>query len=467
LPASIEEYVAEDHPVRAYDAFIDALDFKELGIEEDPHKVGNSEYDPRCMMKLLVYGYSYGVKSSRKLEREVHNDLSFIWLMGGLRPDHKTISEFRRRHKDSLRRVLRESARVCVVFDLISGNALFVDGTKLRANASRNRSRKGSYYKKVLKDVEARIDAILEDCERVDSEEEGFGSFVSMDKELSRSLKRREDIKELLNRYSSGDDALLNETDPESGIMHSVQGSHSSYNVQSVVDDQHGLIVHAEAVQEGTDVNQFACQIERGNEVVEGRCEVACADAGYSDTEELEKVHEKGIKVVVPSQRQALKEGEKPFSKSAFRYDNENDCYYCPEGHRLRFSGIDKNNGKRHYLIENKSHCHNCRHFGVCTKAKLGRKVVRLPNEEMKEFFESQYEESDSQQIYRRRKFRAEMPFGHIKRNLNTNSFLLRGLSGVQAETSLLCTCFNMARMITIPGVPLLIDKLSSLRAFP
>ena len=94
LPQSIEEYVAKDDPVRAYDAFVEALDLNALGIELNPNKVGNTEYNPRAMLKLLVYGYSYGVRSSRKLERETYHNLSFTWLMGGLKPDHKTIAEF-------------------------------------------------------------------------------------------------------------------------------------------------------------------------------------------------------------------------------------------------------------------------------------------------------------------------------------------------------------------------------------
>jgi len=87
LPPSIEEYVPADAPVRVYDALVEALDFQELGLELDPHKIGCPEYDPKAMLKLLVYGYSYGIRSSRKLEREVHYNLSFIWLMGGLKPD--------------------------------------------------------------------------------------------------------------------------------------------------------------------------------------------------------------------------------------------------------------------------------------------------------------------------------------------------------------------------------------------
>ena len=88
FPQSIDEYIGEEHPVRAYDTFIEVLNPHEIDLEIDPHRVGNSAYDPKAMLKLLVYGYSYGIKGSRKLERAVHENLAFIWLMGGLKPDH-------------------------------------------------------------------------------------------------------------------------------------------------------------------------------------------------------------------------------------------------------------------------------------------------------------------------------------------------------------------------------------------
>ncbi|HJX31294.1 MAG TPA: transposase [Thermodesulfobacteriota bacterium] len=126
MPQSIEAYVSRANPVRAYDAFVEALDFHELGIDLNPDRVGNSEYDPRSMFKLLVYGYSYGVKSSRKLERECYHNMAFIWLMGELKPDHKTIAEFRRRNKQALKKVLRHCDRVCIKLNLMTGNVLFV-----------------------------------------------------------------------------------------------------------------------------------------------------------------------------------------------------------------------------------------------------------------------------------------------------------------------------------------------------
>ena len=198
------------------------------------------------------------------------------------------------------------------------------------------------------------------------------------------------------------------------------------------------------------DTKQFARQIDQANELLDKPCDVACADARYADTEELSKIDAQGIKVIVPSRRQALHEEEGPFSKSHFTYGKEQDCYFCPEGQRLDFEVRDRSTGRFDYRVKDRRQCHRCCFYGECTTAKKGRKIVRLPNEEMKLKFEAQYAETASQEIYARRKARAEHPFGHIKRNLKTDAFLMRGRDGVRAETPLLATCFNMARMITI-----------------
>jgi transposase len=464
FPQSIEDYVAPSDPVRAYDAFVEALDFNALGVEIDPNQVGNSEYDPKAMLKLFVYGYSYGIKTSRKLERETHHNLSFIWLMGGLKPDHKTIAEFRRKNKGALKKVLRQCARMCLKLDLIAGNVLFVDGTKIRANAARAQTHDQAYYEQHLSEIDRRIEELVEECEKIDEMEEGQKSWVEMEHELTQKQQLKERVQGALKAMKETGREKINLTDPDCAIMHSIQGSHASYNVQSVVDDQYGLIVHAEAVRETSDIDQFAQQIDQANDVLEKPCEAASADAGYADTQELQKIDAKGIKVVVPSQRQALHEEEGPFSKSHFRYDQEQDCYWCPEGHRLSYAGTDKASGKRHYQITHRKICQSCVHYGECTKAKKGRKIIRLPLEEVKEKLEAQYEEASSQEIYAKRKARVEHPFGHIKRNLKTDSFLLRGQTGVNAETSLLATCFNLARMITILGVSGLIERLMASR---
>src|SRR5665648_661923 len=164
FPESMEDYIAPGDPVRAYDAFIGALDFRNLGITLDSNKVGNSEYHPQAMLKLLVYGYSYGIRSSRKLERATHHNLSFVWLTSGLKPDHKTIAEFRSKNKEALAQVLKQCAKICIKLNLIAGNTLFVDGTKLRANASLDNTRTPEGCEKTLAKIDQRIADLLSEC---------------------------------------------------------------------------------------------------------------------------------------------------------------------------------------------------------------------------------------------------------------------------------------------------------------
>ena len=120
---------------------------------------------------MAILFKSYGTRSSRKLERETYHNISFIWLMGGLKPDHKTIAEFRRKNKKTLQKVLKQCTRMCIKLNLVAGNVLFVDGTKIRANASCSRTHEKAWYEEQLKDIDQRIETLLQECEAVDQQE--------------------------------------------------------------------------------------------------------------------------------------------------------------------------------------------------------------------------------------------------------------------------------------------------------
>ncbi len=464
LPPSVDDYVADDAPVRAYDAFVEALDFEKLGIDIDPDRVGNPSYDPKAMLKLLVYGYSYGVRSSRKLEREVNYNLSFIWLVGGLKPDFKTIAEFRRNNKKALKKVLKQCARLCIRLGLIAGNTLFVDGTKIRANASIKNTWDKKKCERALKKIDKRIEEILCECETADEAEDNEPSLVAMNKELKDKEKLKKKVKNILSELEESGEKSLNTVDRDCARINSLQGSHAGYNGQIVTDEKNGLIVSSDVVNENNDLNQFAVQIEKANETLEKKCDAASADSGYATTDELKKVADQDIKVAVPSQRQAADREVKEFDRRNFKYDRENDCYICPAGEVLHYCGENKKKRYRNYKASGAS-CRSCRFFGRCTTSKNGRKIVRLNNEETRLLLEAEYLKPESQEIYKLRKEKVELPFGHIKRNLNVSGFLLRGLEGVKSEMSLLSTCFNMARMITLLGVKGLIAKLRNIPA--
>lgn len=460
FPPNIEDYVGADNPVRAYDAFVEALDFDKLGIVLDEHKAGNPQYNPKAMLKLLIYGYSYGFRSSRKLERAVNDNFSFVWLTSGLKPDHKTIAEFRRKNKAVLKNVLKACAQLCIKLDLIAGNSLFVDGTKIRANASIKNTWTEEKCQKHLKKIDKRIEAILTECEAADNREQGQPSLVTLKQELKDEEALKSKVKQIMKELEENNKKSTNTTDGECTRINSVCGSHAGYNAQSVVDEKHGLIVNTDVASENNDLYQFADQIEQANETLGKNCDVACADSGYATTEKLKQIHDQGIKVIVPSQRQSSERKLQEFDKERFNYDPENDCYSCPQGNKLTYRSINKDNRSKIYIISKNSICKQCCHFGKCTNSQKGRQISRLIDEETRLRLEAQYLQPESQAIYKLRKQKVELPFGHIKRNLGVQAFLLRGRAGVKAEMSLLASCFNLARMINILGVPELIKEI-------
>ncbi|MBF0556860.1 MAG: transposase [Nitrospirae bacterium] len=205
------------------------------------------------------------------------------------------------------------------------------------------------------------------------------------------------------------------------------------------VDEKNGLIVNSDVVNENNDNKQLSNQVRQANEALGSNCETVCADSGYSDTETLKEVLEEGIGVVVPSQRQALHEvKDSPFSKDKFKYDETSNQYICPENKVLKYSHYNKRKGHYLYRIKGPSNCINCQHYGECTNNKRGRAIIRLKNEKIREEVEARYMSPESQEIYKKRKEKVELPFGHIKRNLNAWAFLLRGLEGVKAEMAVL-----------------------------
>ena len=230
LPPCIEDYVSSADPVRAYDAIINTIDLKSLGMDLSEHQVGNSCYDPQAMLKLLVYSYAYGWRSSRKIERALHNDVSFKWLMGGLEPDHKTISEFRRNNKEALKLLLKQVAHICMKLDLIEGNSLFLDGSKIRGNCSINATRTQEWCDKQLAKLDTRIEEVLTQCDSADNSESG--DLVSVKEELQDAQKLQTKIKAVKAKIAQSQLDKINTTDEEAINFKSRQGSHAGFNAQ-------------------------------------------------------------------------------------------------------------------------------------------------------------------------------------------------------------------------------------------
>jgi len=461
LPPVIDDYVGPSDPVRAYDAFVDALDLKVLGFSLEP-KPGADEYYPKDLLKLIIYGYSYGIRSSRKFERACYHNLSFQWLMGGQKPDYRTIARFRSKNKEPIKQVLKQCVRICIDLDLIEGNTLFTDGSKFRANASINKTWNQERCKQQLAKINKKIDRLIEESEKIDKDEDDQESMVKLKKEINDKEQLVKQIQDTMSQIKQSDQKSVNMTDGDSVKAKGRQGTHACHNVQVTTDKKHGLIVHGESVSQNDDSNLLKDQVDKSAKNLEKKPKHACADSGYSSAQDLSTI-DKDIQVIVPSKKQIAEERGKdpgPFDKKHFEYDKEDNEYICPEGKRLTPIGFNQKYQDHMYRADSKA-CQACQYFNVCTKAKSGRTISRSVHEDFKKQLDDIYKSPEGQEIYLLRKEKAELPFGHFKRNLGAGQFMLRGKDKVDAEISILSTCFNIARMITIIGIPGLISRLN------
>src|SRR3990167_5140392 len=418
FPPTIEDYVGKEDPVRVYDAFIDSIDLQEMGIIIEPFQAGAPAFEPKAMLKLIVYGYSYGIRSSRKLERACYHNLSFMWLLSGIQPDYRTIARFRSDNKEAIKQILRQNVKLCIKLGMIEGNTLFVDGSKFRANASINNTWDEERCKKRLEIAEKNIERIMEEAEQIDKEEDSAGTLVKLNEELQDQKKMRAKVQEIVKTLKETGKEKINTTDKDSVNGKSRQGSH--------------------AVSQNNDLNQLSPQVEQSTETLGKPPAQVVSDSGYFSLKDIERVPEQ-VKVIMPSRRQAQKENKKtevdPFSIEEFSYDKERDVYICPEGKILENKGIAFGSQEKISYKARGKECMGCKYFGICTTSKNGRWVVRMvKQEEQKRRLEEIYHEEASQKLYKLRKEKAELPFGHMKRNLVAGQFMLRGREKVNAE---------------------------------
>lgn len=468
FPTSIDEYLPEDDPVRVYDACINEMNFAKLGIGLDPYKGGPDEYDPKTMLKIIVYGYAIGVRSSRKLELACHRDIAFVWLTGNLAPDYRTIARFRKEHSPSIRQVLREVVRLCIQWNLIEGNALFVDSTTMEANASLRKTFTPENIKNRLAKIDAHVDELLKETARLDEEQDSLGSLAKVDKELLNLETIRAGIKKVENELKEESLKELNTTDRDCVRVKSSGRCRAGYKAQSVVDGKNGLIVTTEVVASASDMHQLSRQVENASEVLGKKPQTAASDSGYASVDDVAKIPEE-ITVIMPSQQQVNKErttdketNAKNFTKDKFAYDPNSDSYTCPAGQKLsfRFRSEGQQGQKLKNYRPDAGVCKACEYFRRCTNNPQGRKITRHELEHVRERMDAAYQSPSGQEIYERRKILSELPHAQIKHNLGVRRFLLRGIQGVNAEFSLLAAAHNITRMITILGAAGILAKL-------
>jgi transposase len=467
LPASVDDYVSEDNPVRFIDAFVAGLDMGELKFERAvPAKEGSPGYDPRVLLKLYIYGYLNKTRSSRRLERETHRNLEVIWLLGHLRPDHKTIAEFRRKHPEALKGVSRKFVLLCRALDLYGAQLAFVDGAKFRAVNGKDRNFTKPKLEILLSRIDANIDEYTALLEAQDAEEEGKPGAT--DPQLREKLKAYQDRKQEYESYlaqllESGE-SQLSLTDPDSRLMKLHGDKKVCYNAQIAVDAKHHLIVADDVTNEVNDLEQLAPMAKAAKEALEVKTLEVGADAGYHSGTQVVNCEAEKITPYVPKPKTSSKNEKKGlYTKEAFTYVAEQDAYQCPAGQWLGFTTqTEQEDGRVLRYYNNYSACATCPLRDRCTESKQGRRIMRTPEEPRLEAMAERMQEKPGLML--QRKSVVEHPYGTMKWWWDGGYFLLKGLTKVRGEFSLMTLAYNLRRVMNLLGVECLLKRLKELQ---
>jgi transposase len=246
LPESLDEYVGPENPVRFIDAFVDGLDLTTAGFVRVTAKAtGRPGYDPKDLLKLYIYGYLNRVRSSRRLEAEANRNLEVIWLLRHLKPDFKTIADFRCLNRKAFRSVFRQFVLLCRQMDLFGRELLAVDGTRIKAVNNKDRNFTRASLTKFIELADAKLDDYLQRLDQGDeAEAKTAGSRVkNLAEKIAAIRARRTRCKEMLAHLDKTGEDQISLTDPDSRAMAAHTRVAVGYNVQIAVDIKHKLIV--------------------------------------------------------------------------------------------------------------------------------------------------------------------------------------------------------------------------------
>ena len=460
FPDHLDDYVSEDNPVRFVDAFVEAQNLGELGFSRaEPKDMGRPAYHPGLLLRLYLYGYLNNIRSSRKLEREAKRNIELMWLMEMLTPDYRTIADFRKDNMEPIKKTSREFTRLCKKMDLFGGELVAVDGSKFKADNGRDRNFTKKKLEKLIALADQRIDEYLAQLDKADREE-GETETKSLTREelkdrIEELTNRKEKHKQRQKNLEESGEKQISETDPDSRLMKTREGSAVCYNVQVAVDSKHKLIVAHEVTSAGSDRGQLANIAKQAKETLEVENLEVAADMGYYDCADVKKCEEQGITAYIQKPPLGvMKKGM--FTKDNFTYNAEKDVYVCPSGEELgnKGKGTEKGRQMKYYTT---LACGTCVMRSQCTEG-AQRRIKRLVDEEVIERMAARVRSGPDKLGLR--KELVEHPFGTIKRAMGQGYFLMRGKPKVATEMSMTVMVYNIKRVINITGVRKMIEAL-------
>jgi transposase len=421
-------------------------------IESTYSENGSPAYHPRLMLKILLYGYMINIRSSRDIQKMSSTDTAFMYLTAMQHPDFRTICRFRSIHLDSIKDVFVQVVTVCKEMGMLGAGKVSIDGTKIKANASVRQSKDADALNKEINKIRKEIDNILNESIEIDEEEDekyGDSTPYEMPKELVNKTKRLEKIEAAKKKLEQEKLKKINVTDNDAKIMKHKGGTKKpSYNGQVAVDDKEQVIIAADLVDDENDVHQVDPMIQHIWATLGYKPTIILADAGYFSYDNLELLKRNEIDAYIPDNFFKVEGSGKSkwFRKSIFKFDDENDCYYCPAGIMMPFTRIQKRKDEpdlKQYMC---NFCSDCVLKKACTKAE-NRIISRDPREHLLVEMRGKLRTVEGEELYQERMYTVEPVFGQMKQNREFREFLLRGKEKVNVEFLMMCIVHNIGKI--------------------
>jgi len=463
FPEHLDDWIAEDNPVRVVDAFVEELDLRMLGFDcAEPAPTGRPAYHPATLLKIYIYGYLNRIQSSRRLERESQRNVELMWLTGRLSPDFKTVADFRRDNGSAIRKVCAQFVELCRGMGLFEKAVIVIDGSKFKAVNNRDKNFTPHKLKARQQQLEQSIARYLTELDRADRD----ASLVPEERvehlkeKIASVRKQMRKLKAIGQELARAPDEQVSLTDPDARSM-ATSGRGTGivgYNVQTAVDARHHLIVAHEVVNQGHDREQLASMAGRAKASTGEDGLRVLADRGYFNSPEILKCEQADIIPLVPKPATSNAKADGRFDKRDFVYNKRRDEYRCPAGQRAiwRFTAVEGGLTLHKYWS---SACPRCAMRAQCTPADY-RRISRWEHEDVLERMQRRLD--GMPQAGRLRRQTVEHTFGTLKSWMGATHFLMKTVPRVRTEVSLHVLAYNLKRMIQILGVQPLISAMKA-----
>ncbi|OIR04219.1 transposase DDE domain protein [mine drainage metagenome] len=455
LPECLDDYIGEDNPVRVVDAFVDELNLIELGFSGmSPAVTGRPGYHPSTLLKIYIYGYLNRIQSSRRLEREAERNVELMWLTERLKPDFKTIADFRRDNGKGIRNVCRRFVSMCRQLNLFTQAIVAVDGSKFKAVNNRDKNFTPHKLEQRMKQIDESIERYMNALDSADRAQatETEATAERLKEKLAKLKDHMQCLKETEVLLQQQPDKQLSLTDPDARSM-ATSGRGTGmvgYNVQAAVDTQNHLIVAHEVTNVGHDRTQLSNMALKSREALGCEALEVIADRGYYKGPEILACEQAGITAFVPRTMTSNNRALGRYDKRDFIYIAQDNEYQCPAGERLTYHGFSIEDGMKLNAYWTTAGCQRCTRKELCTTGKE-RRVRRWEHEDVLDAMQNRLDNNPEKM--KQRRCTVEHVFGTLKFRMGSAHFLMKTLEHVSTEMSLHVLAYNLRRVMNILGI--------------